>query len=292
VIATTQCIDITHHGAAANLVLLKRLLNLLEHGEVTNVDTNALAGGTERAQSVANIHIDLARVRLTGDDECRAEASLLGHKLIQLLNLAVITLEDLQERGLGSGGTFDTTEAQVIAGTLEVAQVHQQVLNPQASTLANGDQLGRLAVSETQARQILVFLGKLRQLVDDNGQLGDEDVETITEQDQVGVVSAVARSSTPVDDTGSSRGNLAKGVDVGHDIVSPALLLFGGNLELLVLNGGVSLHLLNRIIGDRKAEFCKVMIMSILLSLFFCTPSPPPVTSDVGLSSHSPLVPF
>lgn len=277
--ATTQCADITHHGTAANLVLLERLLNLLEHGKVTNVNTDTLAGGTERAQSVANVHIDLARVGLTGDDECGAEASLLGDKLIQLLNLTVITIEDLQERGLGARGALHATEAEVIAGTLEVAQVHQQVLNPQASTLANGDQLSRLTVSETQAREVLVLPGKLRQLVNDNGQLGDEDVETVPEQDQVSIVSAVARSSTPVNDTSSSRGDLAKGMDVGHDIVSAALLLLGGNLEFLVLDGGVSLHLLNRIFGDRKAELCNIMTMSIDFAFSL-------MTSDVGHSTQ------
>jgi hypothetical protein len=109
-------------------------------------------------------------------------------------------------------------------------------------------------VGEAQAGQVLVLLGELGKLVDDDGKLGDEDVETVTEEDQVGVVSAVARGSTPVNDTGSSWGDLAKGVDVSHDIVSAALLLLGGNLELVILDGGVSLHLLDSLIGDWQAE--------------------------------------
>jgi hypothetical protein len=159
---------------------------------VTNVNANALAGSTERTKSVADINIDLTRVCLAGDDESGAEAGLLSNELVQALDLGVVTVEDLQERRLSTGGTLDTTEAQVITGTLEVAQIHQQILDPETSTLANGHELGGLTVSEAQTRKVLVLLSELGQLVDDNGQLGDEDVETVTEQDQIGVVRAVA----------------------------------------------------------------------------------------------------
>lgn len=223
---------------------------------MTDVNANALTGGTERTKSVGDINIDLTRVCLAGDDESGAEASLLGNKLVQALNLGVVTVEDLQERRLSTGGTLDTTEAQVIAGTLKVAQIHQQILDPETSTLANGHQLGGLTVSEAQTREVLVLLSELGQLVDDNSQLGDEDVETVAEQDQIGVVGTVARGSTPVNDTSGGGGNQAKGMDVGHDIVSPALLLLGGNGELVILDNLVGLHLLDSLGGDRKSKLC------------------------------------
>ena len=243
-----------YHSTAANLVLLEGLLNLLQHGKVTDVNTDTLAGGTERAKSVANIDIDLASVGLTGDDESGAEASLLGDELIQSLDLVVVTVEDLEEGSLSTGGTLDTTEAQVITSALKVTQIHQQILDPKTSTLANGNQLSGLTVSETQSGQVLVLLSELGQLVDDNSQLGDQDVKTVTEQNQVSVIGTVARGSTPVDDTGSSGSNLAKGVDVGHDIVATTLLLLGGNGELVVLDGGVGLHLLESLIADGKSK--------------------------------------
>ena len=93
---------------------------------------------------------------------------------------------------MSTGGTLDTTESQVITGTLEVAQIHQEILDPETSTLANGNQLGGLTVSEAQAREVLVLLSELGQLVDNNSQLGDEDVEAVAEQDQIGIVGAVA----------------------------------------------------------------------------------------------------
>ena len=223
---------------------------------MTNVNANALAGSTERAEGVADVNIDLARVCLTGDDEGRAEASLLGDELVKALDLAVVTVEDLEEGGLSTGGTLDTTEAEVVTGTLEVAQIHQKILDPETSTLTNGDQLGGLTVGETKAGQVLVLLSELGQLVDDDSELGDEDVETVTEENQIGVIGTVARGGTPVDDTGGGGGNLTKGVDVGHDIVSAALLLLGGNGELVILDDLVGLHLLNSIGSDRKSELC------------------------------------
>lgn len=39
---------------------------------------------------------------------------------------------------------------------------------------------------------------------------------TVTEENQIGVVSDIATSSTPVDDTSSGWGNLSKGVNVSY----------------------------------------------------------------------------
>jgi hypothetical protein len=41
---------------------------------------------------------------------------------------------------------------------------------------------------------------------------------------------------------------------MGHDIVSPALLLLSGDLKFLVFYGGVIPHLLNGFVGDGQAE--------------------------------------
>jgi type IV secretory pathway TrbD component len=41
---------------------------------------------------------------------------------------------------------------------------------------------------------------------------------------------------------------------VGHDIVTAALLLLGGNRELVILDGGMCLHLLDSLVGDGQAE--------------------------------------
>lgn len=90
-----------------------------------------------------------------------------------------------------------------------------------------------------------------------------------------------------MNDTCSGRSDLAEGVDVGHDIVSAALLLLGGNLELIVLDGGMSLHLLDSLVGDGQSELYNMTNESIewlLISI------PIKITSDVGESSFYPLM--
>ena len=53
------------------------------------------------------------------------------------------------------------------------------------------------------------------------------------------------RSCAPVDDTGSGGRHQTVRVDVGHDIVTPALLLKSSRRELIILNALVLLQLVN-----------------------------------------------
>ena len=56
--------------------------------------------------------------------------------------LVMVAIEELEEAGLSSSGSFDASEPQVILGPLQIPQVHQEVLNPEASPLTNRCQLG------------------------------------------------------------------------------------------------------------------------------------------------------
>lgn len=58
----------------------------------------------------------------------------------------MVAIEEFEEAGLSSCGSFDTSEPQVILGPLQISQVHQEVLDPEASPLANRCQLGRPTV--------------------------------------------------------------------------------------------------------------------------------------------------
>lgn len=59
--------------------------------------------------------------------------------------LAVVALEELQEAGLCASRPLHTPESQVISGSLQVPQVHCQVLQPQTCPLPHRGQLGRSA---------------------------------------------------------------------------------------------------------------------------------------------------
>jgi hypothetical protein len=178
-------VTLVGHGGRSDLVSLERLLDLLEHGKMSDVATNALSSATERAESVENVHIDLAGVGLGSADLGLVEAGLLGDELVELLDKSVVALEDGEERTLGTGRALDTTELaeKVVADALKVAEVVHEVGDPERGTLANGDKLGGLAVSVAKTRQGAVLHGELGETLDDRGQLGNDEVQGVPEED-------------------------------------------------------------------------------------------------------------
>lgn len=148
-------VTLVSHGRRANLVSLERLLKLLEHGKMPDVATDALGSATERAKSVQDVNVDLARVGLRSADLGLVKAGLLGNELVELLDKSVVALEDGEERSLGAGRALDTTEfiEEVVTSTLKVAKIVKEISDPERSTLANGHELGGLAVGVAKAGQ-------------------------------------------------------------------------------------------------------------------------------------------
>lgn len=116
---------------------------------MSDVGADALGSSTKSADSVGDSEIDLAGVGLGGDGVGRREASLLAEDLVELDNLVGVALEELQEGSLGTGGALGTTELKSVTDSLDVLEVHHQLLDPLGSTLANGDELGLFVVSVT-----------------------------------------------------------------------------------------------------------------------------------------------
>lgn len=108
----------------------------------------------------------------------------------------MVAVEEGKERRLGAGRALHATEAEVVAGTLEVAEVPEQLLEPEGRTLTNGGKLSRLEVGEAEGGEVGVFLSEDGKARDDSRQLGEEEVETVAEEDEVRVVSDIARSGT------------------------------------------------------------------------------------------------
>ena len=218
-------------------------------------------GPGPRGGRVGRARTHLARVRLARDRKLLLEPVHGRDELIQLLDLAVVAVEQREEAGLRAGRALDAQEAQVtprhaptahgrIVRTpreckcmracrtracawmqtdapraLEVLEVHEQVLNPHARALANGRQLRRLVVGEAEGRQGLVRLGEPLEAVDDTRELGQEDVQAVAHDDDVRVVADVAGRGAEVDDGRGERAAHAVGVHVCHDVVPPLLLL-------------------------------------------------------------------
>lgn len=71
-------------------------------------------------------------------------------------------------------------------------------------------------MSVAQGRQILELKSKLGQLVNDSRQFWKDQIESVTLEDEIGIVGAVARGSTIVNDTSSLWSNLAKCMNMCH----------------------------------------------------------------------------
>jgi hypothetical protein len=99
----------------------------------------------------------------------------------------MIPVKESQEATLRSGSSLDTSETDVIPCPLEVPEIPKEFLDPQSGSLSDGGELSRLEVGETEGGEITVGLGKFGETGDDDGQFGEEDVESVSEEDQVGV---------------------------------------------------------------------------------------------------------
>ena len=107
-------------------------------------------------------------------------------------------------------------------------------------------------MSETESRQIAVLGRELTEDADGLDQLPLNELESITDLDNVSVVSNVAGGGTKMDDGHSRRGGLSIGMDVPHNIVTELLLLLGGILEVDIVQLGA--HLLELLVAYLNAK--------------------------------------
>lgn len=141
-----------------------------------------------------HINVNQSRVGLTGRYFGLLETGLFSHQLIEFLDCGVVALENGQEAGLRARSSLDPTEGsqKLLTLMLEGAQIAEQVGHPQARTLANRDQLSGLTVGVTQTWKVLVLDRKRRQALYDCGELREDDVQGVAQEDEVGIVSDVA----------------------------------------------------------------------------------------------------
>ena len=95
--------------------------------------------------------------------------------LIELLAFRVIAVEEREERGLRAGGAFDAAEAQGGDAVLDLLQIEDEILRPEACPLADGGELGGLEVRVAEGGQVFPLDGEGGQGVDGVGQAdGDQ----------------------------------------------------------------------------------------------------------------------
>ena len=102
----------------------------------------------------------LRDVGLSGDGIDLVEAHLAGDQPVELPDLVVVAAEQRQEAGLGAGRPLGAAEAQRCEAMLDLVQVEDEVVAPQAGPLADRGQLGRLEVGEAERRQVRATAGR------------------------------------------------------------------------------------------------------------------------------------
>ena len=196
--------------------------------------------------------VHLSGVGLAGDRLDQVKAHLRGDLPIQLQNLVLIPAEELQEAGLGAGGSLAAQQLQVGQAVLHLLQIHEQLVHPEGGPLAHGDHLGGLIVGVAQGGQSLVFVGKLAQSSQDTHQLVPDKPEGLAHDDDIGVVPHIAAGGPQVDDAGGLGSHQAIGIDMGHHIMAHFLFPGGGGFKIDF--GQVGFQLLHLLLGHRQTQ--------------------------------------
>ena len=98
---------------------------------------------------------------------------------------------------MGAGCALGAAEEELFLDVLNGFEVHQEILGPLGGSLANGDELGGLQVGVRKGGLVLPLQGKLGEVIDDLGKLGEKQVHGITHQDELCVISNIATCCLP-----------------------------------------------------------------------------------------------
>ena len=174
-------------------------------------------------------------VGLPGNAKALQKSHALGNALVELLDLGRVSLEELEEGGLGPGRALHSAEAQGLQPELHLFEVEDEVLKPKCGPLAHGGRLGRLEVGVPQRRQIFVRGGE-------GGEVRGTPYDPVPDErqgfpvlDQVRVVADEGAGGSEVDNTFCGRSHVTEQVHVGHDVVAEASLVLGGLVEVQVV---------------------------------------------------------
>ena len=124
----THGVALVRHRRRADLRALERLLDLLQVRHQAQVRRDLVRGGAKAREGCERVDVDLARVCLRRDGVRILEAGELRDKLVELLDLVVVAVKEREEARLRTSGALDAAEADVVARTLEVAKVPEQLL--------------------------------------------------------------------------------------------------------------------------------------------------------------------
>ena len=240
-------IALVSHSGRADLVLFKRLFNLLEGLEYSYIVGKFHSRLSYAREYRANVVIHLARVGLARNGYYCVKAHLLSYQLFKLLYLIGIALKKLHEGSLSTGSALRAEQFQLRDLEIEVLEVGEQFVAPKCSALAYCGELCGLEVGVSEAGHSLVLIGKFSELRNYLYQLSLYHLHSVAHDDNVGVVANVAGSSA-----GRLGSRLAEGVNVRHNVVANYLFARGGYLVVDIIN--ISLKLIYLLLSYGQAK--------------------------------------
>ncbi len=159
-------VPLVGHCGGADLFGLERFLDLSLVGQEAEVGAESVGAFGDSVQGVDRLCVDLACVGLAGDGEDVGEAERLGHHVVECLDLGVVTVEEGEEAGLGSGGALDPQKLQVGESALDFMKIENQLVAPERGPFAHGDKLRGLKMGVAQSGEVLPGLGEVGKRVD------------------------------------------------------------------------------------------------------------------------------
>ena len=201
-------------------------------------------------------------------------SQLARYPPVELADLLVIPAEQLKERGLRSSSPLAAPQPESLDPVTHLLHVEGEVLHPQGGALSDRGELGRLEVSVRQAGKSGVAGGKSLQRMQHGNQAPQQQTQTVTHDDQVGVVGNKRAGGTQVEERPSRRRLVAKGVDVSHDVVPEPALVAGGRGQIGIVQVGAHLR-------DRRLGYIQPQLP---LALGQGQPKPAPEGDPAGLA--------
>ncbi len=132
-------------------------------------------------------------------------------------------------------------------------EIERQVIGPQAGSLTHGRWLSRLQMRESKACRVALSCGKSSQRVDNTHQPVAHQLESLPQQDQIGVIGHETARSAQMDN-GPRQGTLvAIGVHVRHDIMPQLTLVLLRHVKIDLVD--VCAHFLQLVVANIDSQF-------------------------------------
>ena len=229
----------------------ERLLQLADALQQPDVRSEARGARPDTRERTENPLVDLAGVDLSDDVVDARETEHLGQLPVELVHPLAVA-QELLERRLRAGRAPCPSQSQVVQGRIDLIEVEEEVLQPQARPLAHRGGLRGLEVRVAERREIAVLAGELRQRRRDRGKAVAHEPKGVALLDERCVVGHERAGGAEMDVAAGRGRDLPEVVDVRHHIVAQLRLQLRDPAEVEGV-AGLS-HLRDRGVGDLDAE--------------------------------------